>query len=635
MDLGHYNASQREAICHGSGPALVLAGPGSGKTSVLTKRLQYLITEYHIPPEKILVVTFTKAAAGEMQQRFYHLMEEKLPVCFGTFHSVFYRILQEYHKNDPLTILTEKEKTEILKEILQMEGIDESYLVQFLEYFTQIKNTALWEAGETEDGISQERIWQIFERFRRFCKERGKVEFDDMAYECFRLFEERMEIRKKWQNRFSYLLVDEYQDIAPIQEKVLQFLAMPENNLFVVGDDDQTIYGFRGADTGCMLDFPKRYKGTKQIFLEMNYRSRPGIVEAASLVISKNKERFLKKQKAAREEGEKEAVTICGFENKKEEYDQILRLLKENKEEGKLKKCAVLYRKKKDADLLIYLLEKEEIPYVWAERNQSLKTHFITEDITAYLRLIDGDRTRKNFYQIMNRPQRGLDRACCPDEKISFSGLRGGKKLLEDCERAKDLSLFARVMYIRKGFGYEKWLFSEKVKKDGGQIKKEEYQEILCLLMEKAKQFSGRKEWEEWLTDSDEEKEKERKKKSGKKTGEDGKAEDAVTILTYHGCKGLEFDHVFLPDLNEGIVPHKKAVKEKEIEEERRMFYVAMTRAKETLHLYYLTGTKEEPETMSRFLHYSSSSTSSSNSALSRYSSKASATISYSSSSSI
>lgn len=628
LDLEKYNASQREAICHGSGPALVLAGPGSGKTSVLTKRLQYLIKELPVSPNQILVVTFTKAAAREMQGRFEHLMGEKLPVCFGTFHSVFYRILQEYHKNTPLTILTEQEKTALLRQLLRQKQLSEDYLTDFLDCFAQIKNKQVLQEDKLPQEITKEQITSLFEDYRAKCKERNKLDFDDMAYECLRLFQSRADILKRWQKRFSYLLVDEYQDIAPIQEEILALLALPENNIFAVGDDDQTIYGFRGADTKCMLDFPKKYPDTKLICLEINYRSRPEIVQAAASVIAQNKKRFPKMQRAAAKESDSGGAVSCqGFSLRAEEEEKIVTILKEYETCGKLNSCAVLYRKNRDADSLIRFLEKQQIPYVCTEKKQDLKSHFITKDITAYLRLIEGDRTRKNFYRIMNRPNRDLEREQVIEEQVCFAELKNVQKLEEDCKRAAGLSLFAKIMYIRKGFGYENWLLQEKAAQTDGNVRleKEEYLDVLQELMEKARQFSGMKEWQAWLLEQE-----------GTPLKRKGEREYGVHILTYHACKGLEFECIILPDLIEGIVPHQKAVKDAEIEEERRMFYVAMTRAKERLYLYYLTGTKEEPETMSRFLNHSSSaSTSSSNSALSKYSSKASATASYSSSSSI
>ncbi len=657
--LQDFNASQREAICHERGPALVLAGPGSGKTAVITKRLQYLTQTLRIPPQEILVVTFTKAAAKEMQQRFELLAGERLPIRFGTFHAIFYHILKE-HSHIPLTILKEQEKTEYLHRILKRERLEPELAEPLLAWFGRIKNGPLgfptafapghgtghadvqgnsghgagyadvpggsgfgagyasvqgdsWHCTGYADmpgnsglgagyadvpdeiGIGAPQAERIFLAYRDLCRERGKLDFDDMAYECLRLFAESPETLRIWQRRCRYVLADEYQDIAPIQERLLFLLAQPENNLFAVGDDDQAIYGFRGAGTESMLSFPRHFLGAKEIFLEMNYRCRPGIIEAACAVISQNKARFPKTQRPARERSMKEEVICRGFPDQESENDNILEILRVLRQEGALSACAVLYRKSADAQPLINLLKGSGIPCGGLQGQKGLSGHFITEDIRAYLRFIAGERTRKNFYRIMNRPERGIDRESCPQETVAWEELLSWhqydrdvinniRKLERDCLMAGTMSPYAAMMYVRKGFGYENWL---RERYRGAQL--EGYLETLLRLQKLAGRAACLKEWEDLLD-----------------KGKDGCGEEAegggVRILTYHASKGLEFDHVILPDLNEGIVPHRKAESAPQIEEERRMFYVAMTRAKERLYLFYQEGTKEEPETMSRFL---------------------------------
>lgn len=647
-DLRGFNASQREAIRHGSGPALVLAGPGSGKTTVLTKRLQYLIGTLHIPPEKILVVTFTKAAAAEMQQRFETLSGAELPVRFGTFHSVFYSILQEHSKETPLTLLNEKEKQEYLRSILCREQIDETLMPELFKAFAAFKGGAGTADAAVDAAVSQsfsarqhpeqhsgvlskrvissrqekdlqaeippEQAARIFEAYRQRCREAHKIDFDDMAYETLRLFTERPDVLQIWQKRFSYIMVDEYQDIAPIQEKLLEALALPERNLFLVGDDDQCIYGFRGAAAELMLSFPQKYPQAKQIVLSTNYRSRREIVEAASKVISENKSRFVKRQEAAREEmpehvrGHKnvaerggsgsfpgQAVVCQGFPDRAAQQRQILGLLRERKRQGVLSQTAVLYRRNADAQALLSELAAHKIPFVQAKR-QSLYDHFVTADITSYLRFIYGERSRKEFYRIMNRPRRGIERESCETETVTFEQLlryhyydknviNNIRKFASDCGRASRLSFYAAVAYIRKGMGYEAYL-----KECGADS---EAMQCLAQLQELARETADLAEWERALQNGKE------KSDRGEKTSYAG---EGVRVMTYHASKGLEFDCVILPDLNEGCVPYKKAVSVRQIEEERRMFYVGMTRARDELYLYYRSGTKEEPEKVSRFL---------------------------------
>lgn len=614
FDLERFNASQREAVCHGCGPALVLAGPGSGKTTVITKRIQYLTQVCHIPPQEILVVTFTKAAALEMQQRFEALLQSRSQVRFGTFHAVFYHILQE-HSGNHLTLLTEKEKQDYIRRILRRERIGEDMASVCLEAFVGLKGGGAAQrssgAPQAESGgagvcqtsaaLSREQIEAAFSEYRQICRKNNKLDFDDMAYECLQLFERRPDVLRLWQRRCRYILADEYQDISPIQERILFLLAMPENNLFLVGDDDQSVYGFRGAGPESMLSFPKRYPETRKIILETNYRCRPDIIRAASAVVRENKSRFEKKQIPGRERSGEGEVVCKGFADRETQDREVVRLLQELRRRGCLSQAAVLFRTNGDAQGLIRMLNKAGIPYVSAGKGKGGNAHFVQEDIAAYLRLLSGDRSRKNFYKIMNRPDRQIDREGCGSEVISFPELaeahsydkyviKNIRKLERDCERASHMKPFAALMYIRKETGYETWLGSTY---KGGTL--EEAMQVLTDIQELAGRMENIEELERYLTDTTQE---------GRRSTAGGRARsgEGVRIMTYHGSKGLEFDYVVMPDLNEGSVPHKKASTEKEIEEERRMFYVAMTRAREKLYLYYRTGTKEEPETMSRFL---------------------------------
>ena len=585
-----YNASQREAILHRDGPALVLAGPGSGKTTVITKRLQTLIETKAALPQEIAVITFTKAAALQMQQRFFELAKGSLPVRFGTFHSFYYHILQEHQVSDSQKLLTEQEKRAYIRQILRKRGLSEELAPHFLEQIEKLKN------GEE---VKEVEILSVFEAYRRLCRERGRLDFDDMAYECLRLLSEQKEIRQLWQKRLKYFLVDEYQDIAPIQERLLELLAQPQNNLFLVGDDDQAIYGFRGAGPESMLTFPKRYADTKKIILETNYRSTPEIISAAGRVIQENKERFAKKQIPVKASGGRESFCCRAFAGRDEQLNHITEQLLQIKQQRRLSECAILYRKHADAKPLLAALDKRGIPYVQEGRRKSWLGHFVTEDVTAYLRFFAGNRERGNFYRIMNRPMRRIERAGCR-ERICFSELcryhlydyhivKEIKKLEADCLRVAKMPPFAALMYLRKAMGYEKYLTQEYA---GAQ--KEEAFLILEKLQEFSKSIADISLWESSL-----EAEKCRMDKPGQTEMQE---QNGVHIMTYHAAKGLEFDTVILPDLNEKILPHKRAATEQEIEEERRLFYVGMTRAKERLYLYYCTGTKEEPETMSRFL---------------------------------
>ena len=603
-NMSNFNASQREAICHGDGPALVLAGPGSGKTTVITKRLEYMIRVRQIPPEDIMVVTFTKAAAAQMRQRFVSLMEAELPVRFGTFHAIYYHILRESFQGQSLKVITEKEKITFMQRMLRDRQLSVKLAPAFLEAADRLKNGEASDEKALPEGISDRQAMDVLEGFRRLCRESGRLDFDDMAWECLQLFEQRPDLLKQWQGRCRYILADEYQDVAPIQEQVLFLLALPENNLFLVGDDDQSIYGFRGAGTESMLSFPGKYPHARQIILETNYRCRPQIIRAAGMVIAENRQRFVKTQTAARESLGGQEVICRGFTDRETENREIVKLLRDFGRAGKLANTAVLYRKHTDAASLVGLLDRHRLPYVRMGEEKSLSGHFITKDITAYLRFLYGQRTRKNFYRIMNRPERGISREGCSKEWVDFAELLRWHKtetdvmnqirrLEADCLRARGMCLYAAVTYIRRGRGYEAWL-----QHTCRGTALEENMQILARLQKLAGEAVTMAGWEAYW-ESEEER--------GHRRVPDPDRDIGVRILTYHASKGLEFDYVIMPGLNEGSVPHKKAVSEKEMEEERRMFYVGMTRARERLFLFYRTGTKEEPETMSRFLRVLSS----------------------------
>lgn len=573
-----FNAAQWAAISHRDGPALVLAGPGSGKTTVLTERIRYLVQECRIKPDQIMVVTFTKAAALEMQKRFERLIGMLLPVRFGTFHSIYYHILRD------------------------------TYQEEFPNYL------------------------------KEYCidPKTRQVNFDFLEEECLKILRQRPDILARWRGYAHYLLVDEYQDINSAQGQLLYLLSAPDYHIFMVGDDDQSIYGFRGAGTELMLSLPEQYPGLRLIVLEYNYRSDPTIIECAGRVINENKKRFDKAQKAGRARAKADHPVVAkGFEDTASEIGEIISLCRQWEKAGKLETSAILFRKNADSFDLVNALRRAGIPFRGGERGQKLWENFVWEDMRAYWNLIHGNFNRGNFIRIMNRPYRGLRRADCSGEILDLVRMsarfdreslpgRSIKKLLTDLKRAGGLSFYSAIMYIRKGMGYERYLQEGA---DGGRKCLENNLEVLHRIQELAARYT---DWESM------EREVIREEKGEAKCEREG-----LHIMTYHGSKGLEYENVILPELNEHIVPHRKAASEDEIEEERRMFYVAMTRAKDHLYLFYRTGTQKEPELPSRFLRclldqdHSSSSTSSSNSALSRYSSKASATDSYSSSSSM
>lgn len=653
-DFEKLNDAQRKAVTWEGGPLLVLAGPGSGKTHTIVKRISYLL-EKGISPEQILVITFTKEAAASMQRRFQESSKGFRPVNFGTFHSVFYHILKESHYLHSQRLLKLSEKINFLLPILKKyhkEDIAADELredaVAILGAVSYYKNTFQREAAAVKAPVRwQKDFWEICRAYEAAVRREGAIDFDDMLFACKKLLEENASIREKWQKRFPYILIDEFQDINPAQYEIVRLLASPPYHIFAVGDDDQSIYGFRGSSPECLKRFEEEFAAHRML-LDINYRSGHKIVEASLAVMEESKTRFEKQIRAGRPKAEEGSVTIRPFMGKEQERDYLLRRLESLQREAEAEKrltdeargtapvadgqtVAVLFRTNSAMQGFAAALRHKNIPYRMKEGNKSVYEHFIVKDMMAYLLLAEGEDSRELLLRIMNKPYRQISREITADEAALSKGMR---QLRRQLECMKDFAPQLSVSYVLKAVGYERYLRQLSV---GKPEKWQEWQTLLEWLKCDAASYSTASEWREAQRLYGEQLERERDLRSG---GREAAHEEefAVQLMTVHASKGLEFDQVFIPDCNEGVFPYGHMPDMRSVDEERRILYVAMTRAKLSLELLYLTGTEKSPRPPSRFLNpllYSSSSTNSSNSQLSRYSSKASATFSYSASSSI
>lgn len=702
------NEQQNKAIVWNTGPALILAGPGSGKTFTTVERVRYLIEVHHVDPSNILVITFTRAAARQMRDRFFARMEGIChPVTFGTFHAVFFQILKHSCHYESNCIVTEREKREYLRTLLQsMQGgcpAREDWEESLLSEIGFLKNRGSIPEGFQSACLEPEAFRRLFLGFQRMLAEMGKLDLDDFAAAVRHLFQTRPEALREWQQRFPYLLVDEFQDINAAQYEVMKLLAGEQQNLFAVGDDDQAIYGFRGSDPSIMRQFAAEFPKAVQIRLSVNYRSRPGIVERAGRLISANRERFPKQIRAGKAEGTawhfaadpdrvqrgmetylsapEEArdsagihrdisavgsagswengstrlgtafgrgfqglmgglptafsvrkkqerspawtpfsrdgsVQLCAFSDRRQQARALAWMMqkfrqpaekpseaaeKPAKNAGSLPFIAAIFRTNSDAALLAEELGALRVPFVMREKLKSPYSHPVCRDLLAYLEFAMVRRERDLFFRIMNRPCRYLSRQAVTQTQVSFPLLFLAyrdkpymlpilTKLQADLCRMAGMDLYAAVNFVRKGMGYDGWMKKE--------LREEQYREAAeaaDFFQECVRDFSsvallkehiGR--YEQSLAEA------------AKKDPETDP--DAMCLTTMHGSKGLEFDIVFLPDCNEGIAPHKKSMTGKDLEEERRMFYVGMTRAKERLYLSWVGGTGAEPGFASRFL---------------------------------
>lgn len=605
------NEAQVKAIHHKNGPMLVLAGPGSGKTLVITRRTQNLIEEYGVNPSNILVITFTKATATEMKERFYRLTGgQGKGVNFGTFHAVYFTILKYAYHFTSSNIIRDDQKKQYFKEIIQQLQLESQLeLEDESEFISGVSSEISFVKGERMDinyyysiNCSEEIFTQIYQSYEAKLRNANLIDFDDMLVLCYELLKERSDILAMWQKKFQYILIDEFQDINQVQYDIIRLLALPKNNLFIVGDDDQSIYRFRGAKPEIMLNFDKDYPTCKKILLDINYRSTGNIVACAANLIKNNSRRFSKDIRSMQTEGHK--VMINSFKELKEQNSMVVaNILQYYKAGIPFSNMAVLFRTNTQPGALIEKLMEYNVPFQMKDMIPNIYDHWIATNIISYIKIALGQQDRALFLQIANRPKRYLNRDCFKESKVDFLRLReyyGDKdwmldridKLEYDLAMLKGMNPFSAINYIRKGIGYEEYLKEYAVFR---RIKIEELIDTLNELQETAREF---KTFEDWFSHIDNYR-IELKEQADHKRKKDA---DCVAMATMHSSKGLEYQVVFIIDSNEGITPHHKAILEEDMDEERRLFYVAVTRAKEYLHIYSVRERYNKELESSRFI---------------------------------
>lgn len=604
-----FNQAQKLAISQNRGPCLVLAGPGSGKTLTIVNRIKYLVEECKVRPEEILVITFTKYAAAEMKLRLQSLMEGKrLPVTIGTFHGIYYGILKWAYRLGPENIFSEESRYRLLRQIVdQQEELEifdqEDFLQEVVNEIGAVKNHRVPIEEYQSQCCAPDVFRSIYLEYEKMRKQLRKIDFDDMLALCYDLFVKRPDVLKLWQEKFQYILIDEFQDINQIQYDVIRMLAEPQRNLFVVGDDDQAIYGFRGADVRLMFQFKKDYPETKQILLDVNYRSTVNIVRNALKVIGHNQVRFDKVIRAEKPAGH--SLHVQEVKDPAEEAEYVVSEIEKYLEAGiKAEQIAVLYRIHTDARAVAARLIEQKIPFQIREHMPDLYAHFIAKDICAYLRMASGKISREDFLQVMNHPLRYMGRdAVSGCSEISFEELRKAYEKKEwmldridqfewDLKMLKKMAPYAAIQYLRKRIGYDDFL-REYAKSKG--IQKSSLFEVLSEIEEAAKPYETAEEWFEQIAAYT----REMKAAEVQKQSQDCRG---IRLMTMHAAKGLEFHVVFVIQANEGQIPYKKALKVTGEEEERRLFYVAMTRAKEILQITYVKIKNGKDAFPSRFV---------------------------------
>lgn len=587
ISMHRYSEQQQRAICHIDGSMLVVAGPGSGKTTVITERIKYLIESAGVNPADILVITFTRAAALEMESRFRELTRghQDYHVRFGTFHSIFFWIIKTAYNLDNSSVITDDEKRNILEKLirgmsLQYDNMDD-VVSSVLAQISYVKCDMIDINNYYSKDMPEEAFKTIYKRFSDELRRLNRIDFDDMMVMCYELLSERKDILEQLRKIFCYVMVDEFQDSNKIQYEILKLLVKPADNVFVVGDDDQSVYGFRGARPEIMKQFTEDFKGCEVVTLCDNYRCDVSIMECASAVINKNKMRFSKK--LVSKSVENGSVKILEPKDGAEENQIIVDEIRKNCANGiPLKKQAVLYRTNIQPRRLVYKLDSYNIPYSISDSMPNIFEHFVVKNMLDYMYAAVGDMSRARFLRIMNKPGRYINRDMLIEDPVDYDALRWRlrnkdyivdklDKLIADLKVIKKLRPYPALNFIRKFVGYDDYI------KEYAEYRQMDYGELYDILDEFAAMIIDMKSYGELFEFVEDYTEvlKKQREKSG--------ASEGVQLMTMHSSKGLEFDCVYIIDAVEDITPYKKAKSVSELEEERRMFYVAMTRARHKL----------------------------------------------------
>ena len=596
-----FTKEQEKAISSQARAVLVVAGPGSGKTTVLTERLVYLL-HHAVDPKSCLLLSFTRASSKEMALRFRKRGLPGNSPHFSTIHALCLSFLKEGRGVGKENLADLYEKMDWISQYFLEKGIAREEVEELLpNYCNQISYFKSVTEEERLHFLREEKnedflpLLQYYEGMRR---KRGKLDFEDLLIEVLLELQKKTESAELWKKRYRHILVDEFQDLSLIQYAILKELAGVEASLFVVGDEDQSIYGFRGASPDILFRFERDFPSCEKIFLQDNFRSKEEIVLLSSRLIQKNKERFRKTLLGRQGRGGKAKYYIV--ENTSEESRLITQHVELCLKEGlSPEEIAVLFRSKSQIPPLLPEFMERGIPVVVYEEVNNVLQHFIGKDILAYLRLGKNPEESRDLIQILSKPYRGLRREQILHQNTGLTDLKRTVKTSREhaavAALEKDLLTLSKlppkeaILFIRKEIGYEKYLedFAKKKNKDFT-----EWWESMEEITSMSENYSDLDAFFRFVTEFN------RRALEKRKIEE----EKAVRFMTYHSAKGLEFDEVFLPDCIEGVIPDGRAKKQGELEEERRSFYVALTRARKGIHIY-VTKTRYSKKTIpSRFI---------------------------------
>ena len=596
-----FTKEQEKAISSQARDVLVVAGPGSGKTTVLTERLVYLLKNA-ADSGSCLLLSFTRASSKEMALRFRKRGLSGVSPHFSTIHALCLSLLKEGRGVGKENLVDLYEKMDWISRYFLEQGIAREEVEELLpNYCNQI---SYFKSITEEERLAflreekNENFLPLFQYYEMMRKKRSKLDFEDLLIEVLLELQKNTDLAELWKRRYTHILVDEFQDLSLIQYAILKGLAERGASLFVVGDEDQSIYGFRGASPDILFRFEKDFPFCEKIFLQDNFRSKEEIVELSSRLIGKNKERFRKNLFGRQGRGGRAKYYIV--ESTAEEGRLIAEHVETCLKEGcRSEEIAILFRSKNQIPALLPEFLERKIPVVVYEEVNNVFQHFIGKDILAYLRLGMNPENGSDLIQILSKPYRGLRREKILHENAGLKDLRDSVKTDREHRAVGALEMQLRtlsklspkeaVLFIRKEIGYEKYLedFAKKKNRDFT-----EWWDGLEEITSMSENYPDLESFFRFITEFN-------RKALEKRRSEEGKG---VRFMTYHSAKGLEFDEVFLPDCIEGVIPDGRAKKQGELEEERRSFYVALTRARKGIHIY-VTKTRYSKKTVpSRFI---------------------------------
>ena len=585
-----FGQEQLQAIRHKRGPMLVLAGAGSGKTTIIVHRIRHLIMMCKVRPENILVLTFTKSAAMEMEDRFHQLTGMK-GVKFGTFHSVFLEILIRNTSYTYRSIIDLKTQ----KELIQAAAIESNYRLGEDEESTDdtiqkiLNGIQYLKSGGNADQVEYQNIPMdvvkyCFNYYQQYLINNRLIDFNDMLFLTAKLFKTNPNLLEMYHDKYRYILVDEFQDTSPIQEEILELLAKPRNNIFCVGDDDQSIYAFRGAKPAVMFEFAKKYRNCKIVQLPYNYRCTNQIVMAANRLISYNQKRFPKEVLGLRNGND---VNIHSFHTLQAEYAFVKERIMTHCARGdRYEDHACLFRTRKEIEDFALYLSVKNIPFFSTESIRNIFDHFIAYDFLSYMECAEGNYN--NMFLIINRPKRYIEKRHIKKVmdlnllKKTYISKDYVLEKLEDLEydlaMLKNMSLPVEMFdYFFMKIGYKNYLRDYAAYRNMSQDELEDLYNVAESIRNFASQYQSKQEFFHAINQY-------KRSLNSKKEGKKGK----VVLSTIHSAKGLEYKNVFVFNVNEENLPIKKKGIDTDIEEERRIMYVAITRAKDNLYVLSL-----------------------------------------------